>query len=347
MYKIMIVDDREIFRRKFKRFEAVRENRDFEIAYEASNGKEALEILREHSTDLVITDIRMPIMDGMELLEEIKTEKLCSCVVLLSEYADFSYAQKGIALGAFSYCVKPIENADLKEVLAKVKVFLDEEARKDHYLPNQVEVLIQMLLEGNPETGNQAAAIAEETAAAKHMNNQDIYYTYQQMLHAIWEKLTEKKPYIDQFICMEDYFLRQEEQTASLIDAFTEVVARLADQICRLHLPTTNSKIAQMNMLVLENVENDISLQKISEDMCISKTYLSHLFKEETGIGFMEFVTQAKMAHAKVLLHNQEIKIYEVSALLGYDDVEYFSRKFREAEGVLPTGYRSGLVKSR
>lgn len=65
MFSIFIVDDREIFRRRFKRFSIFQNNDEFQVKFEAQNGQEALETLRKEKVDIMITDIRMPIMGGL------------------------------------------------------------------------------------------------------------------------------------------------------------------------------------------------------------------------------------------------------------------------------------------
>ena len=77
MYKVLLADDIELFRRKIKRFPCWKGNgHAFEIVYEASNGLEALEMLKKHAVDVLLTDIRMPLINGIDLLKEVK-KRIC------------------------------------------------------------------------------------------------------------------------------------------------------------------------------------------------------------------------------------------------------------------------------
>lgn len=146
MYQTLVVDDREICRRQIKRSPTLGDGREFCVKFEAQNGAEALKILEHNKVDLVITDIRMPVMDGLELLREIKERDICRCVVLLSEYTDFIYAKQGLVLGAFDFIEKPIEPGRLEELLPRVKCFLDRATPESLYTDNELTMLADLIL---------------------------------------------------------------------------------------------------------------------------------------------------------------------------------------------------------
>jgi len=79
----------------------------------AENGLEALELIRERKPDLVVTDIRMPGLNGIELLERLRGEGIETPVILLTGYAEFEYAQKAVRWGACAYILKPVERDEL------------------------------------------------------------------------------------------------------------------------------------------------------------------------------------------------------------------------------------------
>lgn len=93
----------------------------FEVAATAANGQEALEYIKNNPTDLVIADIKMPVMTGIELLEKIRTENLSDAYfVILSGYSDFTYAQQAIRHKCMDYVLKPVEKDELLSILRKV-----------------------------------------------------------------------------------------------------------------------------------------------------------------------------------------------------------------------------------
>jgi two-component system response regulator YesN len=113
MINILIVDDQKNIRdglqAMLQQFPMQLDN-----IYSAANGIEALQILGQHSIQLVITDIKMPDMDGLELMARTKEERIKVDYLIISGYSEFAYAQKAIGLGAKGYLLKPVKREDLQ-----------------------------------------------------------------------------------------------------------------------------------------------------------------------------------------------------------------------------------------
>ena len=98
MYKLMFVDDEKLILDGLK-YILDWNSMDLEIVHEAKNGRDALDKFKEEPVDIVITDINMPIMSGLTLINEIKKINKDVSFIVLSGYDEFSYAQKAISLG--------------------------------------------------------------------------------------------------------------------------------------------------------------------------------------------------------------------------------------------------------
>lgn len=118
MNKVMLVDDEMLIREHIKHCIDWKEN-GFEIAVEASNGIEALQCLKETYVDLVLVDINMPCMDGLEFMEKCKKTYPHVMVVILTGYSDFAYVKKALEVGALGYLLKPIDEEELINLLAE------------------------------------------------------------------------------------------------------------------------------------------------------------------------------------------------------------------------------------
>lgn len=251
MYKVLLVEDDKAMRFLYRKMKIWAET-GFAIEDEASNGREALELLKKKKYDLIFTDIRMPFIDGIELLRRIKSEEYGGIVVFASSYNDFEYARQGIILGAFDYILKPFDEKQLEKVIGRVyeKLLLEKENKM---LDDVVE------------------SVFVETGIEPSSDN----FVYQ---------------------CAE-YFS--------------------------------------------ENYRNLFTMEQMSEYLGYNKDYFGKLFKLKFGMTFHRFINILKVEYAKELISTGNYKTYEISEILGFSGVDYFTRIFKEVTGTTPSSYRN------
>ena len=126
MIRLIVVDDEVWIRERIAK-EVPWETIGVEVVGTAEDGEEALEMIRERQPDVVITDIRMPEIDGIELLKQAREISEDMKVILLSGYNDFTYAKSALSYGAFDYVLKPVEDEDLMQVVERAVRKLEEE----------------------------------------------------------------------------------------------------------------------------------------------------------------------------------------------------------------------------
>jgi two-component system response regulator YesN len=144
MYKLLIVDDEEFVRSSIAT--AIDWNAlGFSEVRQAENGLQALEIALDFKPDLMLADIKMPFMNGLELTEKLKEKKSETMVAIMTGYDDFKFAQKGIDLGIISYILKPVGIASLTEKIQEIKLELDIKNRERKYLEKVRKQLLQSL----------------------------------------------------------------------------------------------------------------------------------------------------------------------------------------------------------
>lgn len=348
MYTILIVDDKEIFRRKFKRIHYFNEHDDFVIAFEAQNGKEALEILEENKVDVVVTDIRMPVMDGMDLLKKIKGGSLCSCTILLSEYTDFNYAKEGLTFGAFDYVIKPVTEQNIEYLMNRIKLFLDNQANNRTFSTSETKKAKTLILEGD----DAGIELFEKVIMCLEMNEKNSLISIQdnlvQMLRKIVEELFTKQKFMKFFVDMtkiDNIEKKMYSGLSCLRDETLTFLEMLVETIKKFKIITTSELILQVRTYILTNINQNISLKSTAEVFYVNRSYLSHLFKSESGMSFVDFLTLAKIERSKILLLSPTYKIYEVANFMGYEDTEYFSRIFQKHTGLKPTEYKNTRKK--
>jgi two-component system response regulator YesN len=119
MLSVMVVDDEEIIRQRIRNIISWRKH-GFEIVAEAEDGEEALQLAKKQSPDLLITDIKMPFVNGLELIKAVKKDNPGTYCVILTGYDEFQFAQEAIEYGATAYLLKPIEAESLAKLLKKI-----------------------------------------------------------------------------------------------------------------------------------------------------------------------------------------------------------------------------------
>ena len=140
VYKVCLVEDEIVTR------EGIRDNVDwkangFEYCGEASDGETALLLLRAIKPDILITDIKMPFMDGLQLGKIVREQMPWIKIIILSGHDEFEYAQQAINLGVTEYLLKPITVQDMHKVLQKLASQLDQERRAQENLKKMQEQL--------------------------------------------------------------------------------------------------------------------------------------------------------------------------------------------------------------
>lgn len=120
MMRVVVVEDEELVRRGIVLavdWAAV----DCVVVGEAANGEEGLAAIRQHQPDLIITDIKMPKLDGIEMVCQLRAEGNTAFVIILTAYSDFTYAQSAVKLGAVDYLLKPFHDGELEDAVARLQ----------------------------------------------------------------------------------------------------------------------------------------------------------------------------------------------------------------------------------
>lgn len=360
MYKVMLVDDMSICIRQIKRMKLWTGETDFSIAAEASNGHDALEILRKNNIDLLITDIKMPKVDGIELLKEVMEKELCPCVVLLSDYTDFAYAKQGIQYGAFDYLGKPAEYEDMKNLLDRAEKFLQkrnqeiqmirsleeklEEKLEDLFPSAEFEQVIEALRKKDPAISMATERLIDSIIIIYDNDFVKINMALKRAMAELMHQVESYYGWAEKFINTAKYkgidFSAMHSNEAAA--AFKTAVDEIMRQIGQLEYGNSPELLEnRISRYVLENVDSSVSIKDIAQSMFLSPRYLSEVFRQKTGELLVECIARIKMERAARILEHSSMKAYEIALLLGYKDTEYFSRLFKKYKGISPTDYRN------
>lgn len=499
--KVLIADDEPDVRTGLKTI-IDWEGLGFEVCGEAENGEACLRQILRLQPDLVLLDIRMPKMHGLECAQEARKRGWDGKIVVLSGYSDFKYAQSAIRCGVETYLLKPIDEDELAETVRKIGEKILEERRRLQRMNFAMEkargAVLSDLLTGRmtPRAGGEnvrslsldadiylvviperldpggpmPAALAEldkmlTTGAAEAMklNGGDVYLLEGSDAVARFDRLAasaqakeiffavgriaatpadislsyrdaagifarrfflpegqavvrealpgklepcdigevDLRGYAEQLftfvqggnydaVCrlldgLRDRFASMDIRTDYTVtmltnlciqvknrvfeaysgaDAFlggdAEIIAAVsackrlsgviglirerAGEVIQKLLGLQGSRLADRVRIYIEkNYAKNINLEGLAATFGYSSAYLGKVFKNSAGESFHSYLDRTRIGRAKELLANEDLKVYEISERVGYENIDYFYVKFRKYEGLSPLEYRRSI----
>lgn len=180
MLKVLIVDDEPFIALGLG--EIIEWNKEgYEVVYTAYNGLQALEYVKENPVDLIIADIQMPVMNGLELLEEVRKINKDTFFVILSGFDKFDYVQRALRSNCTDYILKPVQQEELLEIVRRIalekNIARNEEVKNKEIEKNFIEHNIRALLNGkyNDETLKQINNSIEKLVDAPSYRYVNVY----------------------------------------------------------------------------------------------------------------------------------------------------------------------------
>lgn len=354
MYKVLIVDD-EPWSRKVIRQLGEWDKHQLTIAGEAEDGTQGLSFINVLAPDIVITDMRMPGVDGVALLKAMNEQYPDLKIIVMSGYDDFAYLKQAIQSQAKEYLLKPVDPDELNAALARCvreldqskqlsviernsPQLLDNSALLDAYLELR-QIVYGYLLDLNPEGVAQTLDSLLQFLEAEQFDRS--------RLMEVGHDLTRM---LEQFISTSE--LADKESSASHPSRLPKetVWVTAADTIVQIRL-TYNQVMEDLleirrkkSKLDLEEVvsymdryyKDAITLESIADHFYISKEHLSRSFKVYKGETITEYIVRKRMEKAMQLIVEHKLSIKHAAELTGYMDVAYFYRVFKKYYGFAP-----------
>ncbi len=171
MYKLLIVDDEPLIRKGILTLV------DFEKlgitdAYEASNGTEGLRLFIQHAPQLILLDINLPVMNGLELAQAIKAHDSQAKIAMITGYDYVDYAISALKIGVDDYILKPVSKQDVTDVIAKL-IQRYESERTNREIQNVVSALIHESLDSNSNNNEKSSTLSDSTTPSLSKSSQE------------------------------------------------------------------------------------------------------------------------------------------------------------------------------
>ena len=357
MKQVLLVDDEALIR------ESMRDVIDWgslgmEVSGCVSNGLEALGCIDQKHIDIMISDIKMPYMNGLELLEELNKRGSSIKTIILSGYDDFYFAQQAIRYGVVDYLLKPVKLNDFYDTLRSISARLDaaktairsssgELTRFQSLHHDEIQNLRESISEAVCNGESQVLDnLCDKFCRLFEKNGYSFDLLTRSILHTLYY-IAENISRLDGEDFYETIDLRELQMLSCLV-SYSEICSRFKHAVHEMatHLDFKNTQQRQVIRFVLQTIHREyanqrLNLSDLAEEYGITPNYLSSLFRKELGVTFTSYVESYRMEKAKKLLLSGMDKIYEIAEAVGYPDAQYFSKVFKEHVGKSPQDYRN------
>lgn len=359
MFNLLIVDDEPVIVDGLALLDW--EELGVNKVYKATSGKRAISVMKENRIDIVITDIRMPDMTGLELIESVNDETLRKYIIL-SGYAEFEYAKQAIQLSVCKYLLKPVSDNEVMEAVSDAiqslqsnRHFFVEIMNKMPSIETNIEVtpfdilydnpqLLDLLNYGNwEEAEDRLREIFQLLEVEKYQSHEFLLQAYFMICNTFTHYSHKNGHFLSDLIGNQIHLMHEAASNGSIhhleivtLNIFEKIKLNFKKDAPNSHQPIVD----QVNQYINNNIYKDISLQEVADHVFLHPAYLSKIYKAETGKSFSDYVFNRKMEEAAIRLKKSNEKVYKIASGIGYKDPSYFIKKFKDYYGVTPQEYR-------
>ena len=373
MYKLMIVDDDEIL------LEGLGTAFDWaalgvQVTATATDGLSALAEMRAQPCDILITDIKMGRMDGLELTRQVREEFPATRVVIMSAYEEFAYAQQAVRMAVEDYLLKPIELEQLTEIIRKIVQSLDSEREHSEKVEGMHRTLVDLgdhtvdevfrasglLNTGLVEHLSRAVALGNDRKTMEDIQLLRVHLrevsggsfiflmtTISILVSRLMESNALNEAEQEQLKTMQHNALTKPTLEEALQET-EETLTQIALQIAERMGGGTEQLIAQACRYIDEHyAESALRIRDVADAVGLSPSYLSSLFGKYVHESFTDYLVRRRMMEAQNLLSNTDLRTYEVAYQVGCDNPAYFSTMFKNFTGLTVSKYREAFGKTK
>ncbi|MBY0162707.1 response regulator [Cytobacillus firmus] len=377
--KVMIADDESIVR-KGLRSTVPWDRFGMEVVADSPNGQAAWEAFLEFRPQVVITDIVMPEMDGIELSRKVKEAAPETRIILLSCHRDFEYAQEGMRLGASGYLLKTaFEDEELEAMLGKFQRELSDAPANGYGLEEQVSAHLFAWLNGHSDHFPGELRKLCSRVGLGEGKPISLYLIKTAGCGGSWERLlgeqgseepglrsSKRVPY-GADSC---YWAVAEEYKEAADGLLVEIKSRCGklawnwrgglqdsedvqkafqslhkeaelERVYGLSGEQWPEPILQAVHLLHEHPADEWSAAELAQQVGLSRSHFSILFKKTVGDSFIAFQYKRKLRLAYGLLRETSLTMQEIAEKTGLGDSKYFSKWFKRCTGQTPSQYRA------
>ena len=344
---------------------------DIYLITKAYDGHQAIMHMEKQYFPVIITDIKMPNMDGLQLLELIKKHHIPSKVIMLSGYDDYAYVRKSMKIGAYDYLLKPVNINTLTDILKNVYTDLVSSSAT---LPDSCIDTIQSTPLSAPyfdtlcKTPFSIESIEEKLEKIKSLLFQYETAEMEQQIRNLFSGLSIEVLSVSQWKSILYNFLygmlhkneimirivanyklsdkdfsaqiKNQPTASQLMYKMIEILKLYSSDLKDYQKTREDELVKQALQYINEHYADELALANIAEQFHFHPNYFSFLFKKKTGVTIREYILRTRIEKAKELMKDPRAKLIDVALAVGYQDQAHFNRAFKNFTGIAPSQYR-------
>ncbi|MCR2806025.1 response regulator transcription factor [Paenibacillus soyae] len=356
MYKVMLVDDEPHAIEGLRMF-VDWEQLGFQICGVCESGSEALAAARESMPHVIVTDIRMPEMDGLELIRKLQEEGGKGApaeIVLVSAYSDFSFAKRAMQLGVYHYLLKPIIGEEAAEVLTQIRARLDarQEAMQKGQgggeaasLPALAARLLKDVLQAIEDAdGDRAASVIDRLFRELEGHSFEWAELFAGSLTVQCGKLIRESGG-DPALLLRPRQASDRYETSADAASVRARILSFVEQVIGAVQTIRESKPGSTLMEIDRYVRNDyrspLTIRDIAARFYLNPVYLGRAYQSKFGRGLLDRIHDLRIAEACEKLRGTTEPISVIAEQVGYAHYRHFLQHFERRTGKKPAEFRT------
>lgn len=298
-------------------------------------------VLERSRCDLLVYDVESSGDGGMELLRKCSESGCASSVIVVDDSLNFERARQAVLLNASDYLMAPLDEKTLGDSICRALDEIDKVKTSDSISAAKKSFAAAAAAGNDGQLKELLGGV--DSLLPKKSGKSEAVSALLGIASYIREYCCDKYGWLEYFIGDFDIFRGSitgcTEKTR--LARFEKYVLEIARVIKRLYLFGEKKPLIESTVCyILNHCDEKITQNDVASACFVNKSYLSHAFKLETGMSFVDYISLVKMTRAKKLIAENDLMIFEVAKRIGFDDADYFCRKFKSVTGTTPKTYR-------
>ncbi|MGG4103930.1 response regulator [Paenibacillus lautus] len=336
--RLLIADDEPVIRRGLVKM-AETYRLQFDAIDTAVNGEHALSLIKEFEPDVLLTDIRMPRMGGLELCQELHELYGHIQIIVISGYGEFQYAQQCLAYGVKHYLLKPVTGVVLHQTFDAIVKHRNKGIVSLASYVDWIENIGQEIWMLQTEQLDRLLVDWRAHLQAAGLSVPQLQQLLDDAVGMIFRRLV-SKGYMEVSVIESIGHHTVQEQ---LLNEFELRVKQMTADLVTQRWGNFKNPLDEVKSYIDTHLSEEITLEEVAEMAGYTPTYFSAMFKKMTGDTFVRYRIHRRMERAKELLALPHMRIIDVAANVGYEDYPHFTKMFKKVTGHTPTEYRTML----